>query len=139
MEKECKYRRHGLWQCACRWKVGRSCSTGQSPNSLQPGSWLPPRLSLQPLLLPRHLDLSPLDVMTWAPLEPMTWCGTVIYNKKCVLGLHPCYSHGATKTLGISYLRRATSIFSYVNEVTFGKPLSHLRMGASCQGNQPCV
>lgn len=27
----------------------------------------------------------------------------------------------------------------YVNEVTFGKPLSHLRMGAGCQGTQLCV
>ena len=29
-------------------------------------------------------------------------------------------------------------VLCYVNEVNFGKPLGHLRIGAGCQGNEPC-
>ena len=34
--------------------------------------------------------------------------------------------------------REKENVFCYVNEVTFGKPLGHLRVGAGCQEKQPC-
>ena len=34
--------------------------------------------------------------------------------------------------------RETLGVFCYVNEVTFGMPLGHLRMRAGCHRNQPC-
>ena len=48
----------------------------------------------------------------------------------------PIYSTRALKTLGILSNERNKGFFSAVNEVTFGMPLGHLRMGAGCWGNQ---
>ena len=47
----------------------------------------------------------------------------VIYNKKHIFDLHPHFGHQVPETLGIC-----------VNEVTFGKFLGSLRIGAGFQG-----
>ena len=63
----------------------------------------------------------------------------VIYNKKYVFGLPPVPGTELLKHLEFPVIRANRSIFYYVSEVTFGKPLGNLRMGACCQGNKPCM
>ena len=53
------------------------------------------------------------------------------YNKKYTFGLCPICGTEFLKSFEIS----DTGVFCYVNEVILG---THLRMGAGCQGNQPC-
>ena len=53
----------------------------------------------------------------------------MIGKKKHVLGLQPLSWHRAPKTLGIFYDNSNQGVFCYVNEVTFGKPLSNLGNG----------
>jgi len=43
----------------------------------------------------------------------------------------------APKTLRISCNESDKGVFSYFDEMTCGKPLGNLRMGAGCQENQP--
>lgn len=60
-----------------------------------------------------------------------------------MFGFHPCFWQRAPKTLKISQVKSClyshnkplSTIWVYVNELIFGK---HLRMGCTCQGNQPC-
>ena len=61
--------------------------------------------------------------------------GTVTCHKKYVFGFYPSFWHRAPKTLGISPSDKGA--FCFVNEVTLGKSLSHLRIGADWE-NQPC-
>lgn len=56
-------------------------------------------------------------------------------NNKYKFGLCHLTWPRALNTVGIEM----DKVSCYVNEVTFGKPLSHLRMGAGCQGTQLCV
>lgn len=59
----------------------------------------------------------------------------MIYNKNYIFGLSLFFCHRAPKNLRISRVESLKDIFSHINDLTFGP---HLRMGASCQGNQ-CV
>ena len=51
----------------------------------------------------------------------------VIYNKKYVFGLHLCLGLGVFQPLELPKVDESLErVFSYVKEVTFGKPLGHL-------------
>lgn len=55
----------------------------------------------------------------------------MIYNKKYIFDVCPCFCHRAPKTFGISSDEHDKGVFCYVNKVTFVK---HLRMGAVANG-----
>ena len=54
----------------------------------------------------------------------------MIYNKKLIFGLHPHFRPNAPQTFGISQVMNHKGVLCYVNEMTTGKPLGNLRIGA---------
>ena len=61
-------------------------------------------------------------------------CDVVTCNKKYIFGLHPSFWHRAPKTWNFLCDESYKGVFCYVIGLTLGP---HLRMGASCQENQP--
>ena len=50
----------------------------------------------------------------------------------------PICSTWLLKPLNFLSGERDQGVFHYVNEVTFGMPLGHVRLGDEWMGNQPC-
>lgn len=79
-----------------------------------------------------------MPVFYYYPSKNLWIYNIVIYNKKYILDLHSIPATYFPKTCGIFWVLQADEgVFCYVGEVTFRKPLGHLRMGAGCQWGQP--
>ena len=70
----------------------------------------------------------------------------IIYSKKYIFGLHSIPGIELLKSLEFPKCWKQSSVFCYVNESTFGKPLGNLKMEAGddfiTEGqwfNHPCV
>ena len=77
----------------------------------------------------------------WKSPRYISGCNIVIYNKKYIFCLCPCFWYRNPKTIGISQVMRVTPLrfFGKVNEVTLGKYPGNLGMRRCHQGSQACA
>ena len=60
------------------------------------------------------------------------------FTTRNVFGLHPDFlAQSSYSPWNFLSTESGNDAFCYVNEVTFGKSLGNLRVGAGCQGNEP--